>query len=121
MSIYNFAPGPSVPCQNEDYVTWEDGFSFEELDAIETYCERKLQQSKATIGHVGSQETVDAYRSTSVGWIELNEETSWFYDKMAYIARHLNAQFYSLILLVFKSTCNTLCTTVRARITMTGT
>lgn len=92
MSIFNFAPIPPRDDEHHAYVKWEDGFTDEELNAIEQYCEDNLTKTTGVVGVEGR--TDSQYRNSSVGWIKLNEETNWFYDKLAGIARSLNGQFY---------------------------
>lgn len=93
MSNYIFAPMPPTLAENNMFVTWENGFTDEELTKIEQYCDT-LDLNKASIAGKDLDETFDEIRVSNTGWIELNEETSWFYDRMAFIARQLNAQFY---------------------------
>ena len=90
MAIYNFLDMPPQNGENQSFVTWEGGFTEEELDRIEAYCD-KLDTTTATLAHNGKTAGV---RESKVGWITLDAETEWFYDRMAYIARQLNAQFY---------------------------
>lgn len=93
MSVYNFAPMPSTTREHEPFATWENGFTPEELDQIEAYCDA-LPQRKAIIGDKAEDEDFSDYRQSKVGWISNGPETGWFYDKMAWIARQLNAMFY---------------------------
>jgi PKHD-type hydroxylase len=93
MSIYNFAPMPPTQREHESFVVWENGFTSEELDRIEAYCDA-LPQRKATIGGRDKDDDYTDYRKSKVSWISLDSDTSWFYDKMAWIARKLNSMFY---------------------------
>lgn len=93
MSNYIFAPMPSTPAENNIYVTWENGFTDEELARIEEYCDT-LEITKATIAGKTTEDSFDEFRISNTGWITLNDETTWFYDRIAFIARQLNAQFY---------------------------
>jgi PKHD-type hydroxylase len=93
MSNYIFAPMPSTPAENNTYITWENGFTEEELTTLEKYC-AGLQLSKASIAGHDESDEFDDIRISNTGWITLNEDTQWFYDRVAYIARQLNAQFY---------------------------
>ena len=90
MSIYTFSDMPPLQAENQNFVTWENGFSEEELDTLEAYCDG-LAVDTATVAGDGD---IQGIRESKVGWIKLNEDTTWFYDRMAYIARQLNAQFY---------------------------
>lgn len=93
MSFYMFAPMPPTDREHEAFVTWENGLTPEELDKIEAYCDA-LPQRKATIGSRAEEDDFADYRQSKVGWISSNPDTGWFYDKMAWIARQLNAMFY---------------------------
>lgn len=89
MSIYNFAPAvlrdPTIP-----FTTWHDAFSVEELERIENYCD-SLELKEAAISGPRDSEI----RVSQTGWICNNAETEWFYDRMAFVARKLNAEFYN--------------------------
>ena len=93
MSLYNFSPMPPTTREHETFVIWENGFTSDELDQIEAYCDA-LPQRKAVIGGRSEDEDFSDYRQSKVGWISLNPDTNWFYDKMAWIARQLNSMFY---------------------------
>jgi len=96
MSIYNFAPSvvrdPTIP-----FVTWGNAFSEDELAQIEKYCDG-LELKNAT---VGDDITTDAIRTSKTGWVRNNPEIEWFYDRMAFVARQLNAKFYNFDLFGF--------------------
>lgn len=94
MSNYIFSPSPPTDPENNTFVTWENGFSKEELDRICAYCEQNLELNTATIGTGNKSGTAPEWRKSSTGWIENNRDTVWFYDKMAFIARKLNSLFY---------------------------
>lgn len=93
MSNYMFAPMPPTLAENNTFVTWENGFSEEELNLIEEYCS-KLALDKATLADKSKDVDYADTRISDTAWIDLNEETGWFYDKLAFIARQLNSQFY---------------------------
>ena len=93
MSLYAFAPMPPTDREHEAFVIWENGFTDDELNKIEAYCDA-LPRRKATIGGFDVNDDYNEYRKSKVGWISYNSETSWFYDQMASIARQLNSMFY---------------------------
>jgi len=97
MSNYQFAPAV-VHHQLHPFVTWADAFSKEELDRICAYCDT-LPLTTAGVGGDNSPNT--DIRRTSVGWINCNPETGWLYDRLAYVARQLNAKFYGFDLYGF--------------------
>lgn len=89
MSIYNFAPSASHN-QNHPFVTWDDGFTEEEIQKIINYCD-SLPKSEAT---VGDGVTVDEIRKSEVSWVKNDSDISWLYDRLGYISRKINSQFY---------------------------
>lgn len=93
MSIYNFAP---MACVNIDspFVTWENGFTEEEIDEIVAYCD-SLELSKSIIDNSSEEESYSDIRVSKTGWLSNNENSVWIYDKLAFIARSLNAKFYN--------------------------
>lgn len=73
------------------FVAWEDVFTPAELDAIEAHGDALLHE-KAQIAVPGTDH--DALRITRVAWIAHSSETALFYEKVAEVVRHLNANFY---------------------------
>lgn len=100
MANYIFAPTPTFGVSEHPFVTWENGFSEEELDKIITYCDG-LKPMKGTVGGAKPDEDIKAIRESKVSWVGLNPDTQWLYDRLAYIARQLNGQFYKFDLYGF--------------------
>lgn len=98
MSIYNFAPMASMD-HNCPFVTWENAFTEEELDKIVEYCDNNLEITKSTLD--GDQESSGHIRISDTGWLSINQDSAWIYDRLAYVARKLNAQFYNFDLFGF--------------------
>lgn len=94
MSAYQFSPSPSYGIGSEPFVTWTNGFTDQELTEIEKFCEADLELRKAIIAGKTEDDDYSAVRNSKVGWISHNQQTAWFYDRMAFIARCLNGQFY---------------------------
>lgn len=93
MSLYQFLPNTCRIEALESFVTWNGGFSDEDVEQIKQMC-AALQLEEAKVG-AGENAIVDSgVRRTKVGWIKNQPETSWLYDKVAFIARSLNSQFY---------------------------
>lgn len=90
MSNYIFAPPPTFGISEHSFVTWDNGFSEEELTKLISYCD-SLPKQKGTIDKEATQEQV---RNSEVAWINLNNESQWIYERLAYIAGQLNGQFY---------------------------
>jgi PKHD-type hydroxylase len=93
MSLYNFLPSRPRTEALEAFVTWNDGFTANELEEVKKIC-AVLQLEEAKVGN-GDNSVVDSdVRRTKIGWIKNQAETSWLYDRIAFIARNLNSQFY---------------------------
>lgn len=92
MGIYNFAPKGCYH-QNHPFVTWENGFSGQEIDKIVEICEN-LPMTTAVVGFGDDGVVDDSVRSSKISWLGITEESNWIYERMGYIARSLNAQFY---------------------------
>lgn len=97
MSVYQLAPPPSLATGENSFATWENGFSDEQLARIIELGDG-LPLAPAILG-TGA---VDAgVRVSETGWIELNSDTVFIYDTLAYIARHLNGEFFDFDLFGF--------------------
>jgi len=96
MSNYQFTPSPTFGVSEHNFVTWEDGFSFEEIQEV-----IKIGESLGPKAATVSGGTTDGVRESQVSWINLTQDTVWLYDKMAYIARNLNGQFFKFDLYGF--------------------
>lgn len=99
MSIYQFAPS-SVFSQMHPFVTWEGAFTDSELDLIVEYC-KSLPQTAAYVNNGDTAVEDEAVRVSNLAWVSNNPETGWIYDKLAYVARNLNAKFFNLDLYGF--------------------
>lgn len=101
MSIYQFLPCPDLSTREETFATWLNGFSNEEIQKIIDIGE-EYTKTEAGIGNRGKGNTVrHDIRKTDVAWIDHNSQTSWLYDRMAFIARNLNGQFFDFDLFGF--------------------
>jgi PKHD-type hydroxylase len=93
MSAYQFAPCPDLSTREEIFATWENGFTDQDIKSIidigEKYC-----KTEAKVGGQQDGQDISKIRKSEVSWINLNNETNWLYDKLAYIARQLNGQFF---------------------------
>ena len=90
MSFYQFAPA-AIHSQCHPFVTLDNVFTDEELELIKQYG-IALPKSSAVVGE--SPVPVSEIRRSSVSWVGNNPETGWLYDRMAFISRTLNAQFF---------------------------
>ena len=97
MSNYRFAPSPTFGRTNQPYVFWNDGFTNEEISQLNVIGDARVKK-KATVG--AGEESKDI-RITDVSWIEMNQDSEWIYDRLAYIARKLNGEYYNFDLYGF--------------------
>ena len=91
MSVYQLLPSPAF-IGEENYATWNDGFTSEQLDSIVSICD-EYPRREASIGSDG--DVAKNVRQTEVSWIDHNERTGFIYDNLGYIARQLNGQFFN--------------------------
>lgn len=100
MSLYQFAPSPDTATREEYFATWIDGFSNEELLKIEQIGDNRFLQN-ASVGGANKDKDISHIRKSKISWIELSDETQWLYEKLAFIARQLNGQFFEFDLFGF--------------------
>ena len=93
MSQYIFSPSPSFGVGEHSFVTWQNAFTDEELNSLEDFCEN-YSKTKASVGGYSKEDDISEIRSSKISWIDYNQESSWIYDRLAYVARQLNGQFY---------------------------
>ena len=93
MAIYQIAPSPALGIPEISFATWTDGFTEEDIKQIINIGDN-LTIADAVVG--GDSQLKESIRSSKTAWINLNPETSFIYDKIAYIARQLNGQFFDL-------------------------
>lgn len=99
MSLYQFAPTNNYS-HNHNFITWEDAFTNEELDKIKEVC-LKLSFTKASIGGKEVNEEYAEIRESKVAWLTNTEETSWIYDRLAFVSRSINSKFFGFDLFGF--------------------
>lgn len=100
MSNYQFAPAPDKSTWENSSAFWEGGFTAAELDEIIKLGDA-LRPMQAVVGsNDGETQVVPAVRRSRTAWISQNH-LPWLYDRMAFIARNLNGQFFDLDLYGF--------------------
>jgi PKHD-type hydroxylase len=93
MAVYQIAPSPSLGIPEISFASWRDGFTEEEIDKIVSIGD-SLTIKSASVGPDNKVE--EAVRSSKIGWINLTPETNFIYDRIAFIARQLNGEFFNL-------------------------
>lgn len=97
MSVYQFAPCPDKSTNENLHAWWDGGFSNREIKDIISIGE-DYAQDHATIGDGNVN---DIIRKSKVSWLNQNSRTQFIYDRMAFIARALNGQFFDFDLFGF--------------------
>ena len=100
MSVYQFTPCVDLATREQTFATWHNGFSDEEIQRIINTCE-KLEKISGTIGGQKEEEDISNIRKSEISWVKLNNETGWLYERMAWIAKQLNGQFFEFDLYGF--------------------
>jgi PKHD-type hydroxylase len=75
-------------------VTWDNGFTNEELDAIVKYCDAAGTEQGFTFG-AETKEEIEKHRVSNVKFHDRNENTAWIFDKLNFIIQAANEQFYN--------------------------
>jgi PKHD-type hydroxylase len=89
--LYNISPSPTLGLTEQEFVTWSDGFTDGEIDKIVDFADTlEKQHSKLDKGELSPKEI----RVSDVAWIFPDNDTRWIFDKLSWILRQLNAQFY---------------------------
>jgi PKHD-type hydroxylase len=89
--LYNIAPSPTLGLNEHEFVTWNDGFTKEEInEVIKIGDALEKEHSKVDKGILSPKEI----RISEIAWMHPTENTIWIYDKLSWILRQLNAQFY---------------------------
>lgn len=97
MSNYVFAPCPNFGVSEHPFVTWGGTLTDDEVSKIIAIGE-SFDPKPGVIAN-GVVDT--SIRNSETSWIPLNSDTEWLYDKLAYIARCLNGEFYHFDLFGF--------------------
>jgi PKHD-type hydroxylase len=93
MSIYNFLPSRARPESQESFVTWREAFTSDQIKEINNFCDN-LVKNDGVVGSSNKGEKIPEIRRNKVSWIAYNPETSWIYDRLAFIARSINSDFF---------------------------
>jgi PKHD-type hydroxylase len=91
MSVYQFVPSPVIGRQFTAY--WENEFTQDDLKWVRDHGDM-LNTTTAITGDSTPDSQDLTVRSSKVSWIGNNNDTSWLYDKLAFVARQLNGQFF---------------------------
>jgi PKHD-type hydroxylase len=92
MSNYQFAPSPDINAKEPTHVFWENGFTSGDIDQIREVGD-KLPMAEGVIGWEGEAKVNQKIRKSRTGWMTY-QHCPVAYDKLAYIARQLNGQYF---------------------------
>lgn len=95
MSRYDISPSPH---EAESWAFWEDGFSESQVHQIREIGEKLLPKTAV----VGEGREDHEIRRSKTSWIACTDESLWVYDKLAWIVRQLNGQFFQFDIQGFK-------------------
>lgn len=98
MSNYIFAPCPSFGISEHPFVTYRDAFSEQELTQLTKHLD-SLEKTRGVVGN--NNDSNNQIRRSSVSWLSLDNDSQWIYDRLAFVARILNGQFYKFDLYGF--------------------
>ena len=93
MINYNLLPPPSFGVGDHPFTTWPNAFTNEEMENIVKLGE-SLPKDKGVVGSSDNLELDTETRNSEIAWIPQNAETTWVYDRFAWILRNINGQFY---------------------------
>lgn len=89
--LYDIAPSPTFGSFEHEYLTWDGGFSDEEISKIiEIGDLLEKEQSKIDGGTLAPKDI----RISDIAWIHPSQNTVWIFDKLSWILRQLNGQYY---------------------------
>jgi PKHD-type hydroxylase len=89
--LYQISPTPTLGLTEHEFVSWNDGFTEEEVNRIIDYADTlEKQHSKVDKGDLSPKKI----RISEIAWMFPDNDTKWIYDKLSWILRQLNAQFY---------------------------
>ena len=100
LQLSNFPFPPAVAKgRNPSFAWWDDAFTAEDIEQIKETL-KALVPAPATVSGDDSPAPKEI-RKTKVSWLSLTPETAWIYERMANVAKELNAQYYNFDLYGF--------------------
>jgi PKHD-type hydroxylase len=97
MSNYPLCPSPDLSTKERNFAFWENGFSDDEISRIKVIGD-SLTLNQAIVDRGESNTSI---RKSKVGWISHDTNSSFIYDKLGYIGRMMNGEFFDLNLYGF--------------------
>lgn len=99
---YAFTPSHDALGGETSHVTWENGFTNQELDTIIEIGQAKAETEghRAIVGAGEDNKEVGEIRRSDVAWLEA-DDIPWLFDRLAWVARDLNARYFNFDLYGF--------------------
>ena len=89
--LYNISPSPTLGLGEHEFVTWNDGFTEVEINTvIEVGDSLEKEHSQIDNGKLSPKNV----RISEIAWMYPTQENMWLYNRLSWILRQLNAQFY---------------------------
>jgi PKHD-type hydroxylase len=92
MAIYKFLPSSARKESQESFITWKKAFSYEQVDEIVCLGDN-LPSSDGFVGGLKGDFNPQI-RVSKTAWFDNSEPHQWIYEKMAFLARSINSDFY---------------------------
>ena len=92
MSFYPLLPHPTF--DEDDFATWEEGFTDEECDRIIQLGESFHAKDSTVGGRPQNQKIDGGIRKSLNSWLTINEDTEWIYERLGNISRCLNGMHW---------------------------
>lgn len=93
MANYQLSPAPTFGIGEHPFTTWRNGFTDDEINKIIEIGD-SLPKQKARVGADFGEEALLEIRDSDVAWIPQQEDTTWIYDRLGWILRQINGEFY---------------------------
>lgn len=93
MKFYHLHPSPDLSTRETNIATWTGGFTEQEISKIISIGEELVPERAVTTSPHGF-DVNPKVRESKVSWIEHSSSTNFIYEKLGYICRTLNGQFF---------------------------
>jgi PKHD-type hydroxylase len=99
MANYIFPPSHNFGISEHSFATWRNSFTNDEIAKIIDLCET-FPKGKGTVSNEDDNQE-NTIRDSQIAWVPQNLETMWIYERLAWVARQLNGEFYKFDLYGF--------------------
>lgn len=99
--MYAFYPDYKIERKNTCFVESSKGFTKKEIEDIKKLCENLELESGVLVGKNGQPVIDNSYRNCNVSWLEFSETSEWLYDKISYMVKKVNTEYFNYDLFGF--------------------